>query len=171
METWYILVGIFIVLFVVIMVSNNRKKAKWRKAQKLDRAAAYFDRASENYYEGKGQEKFEDAIDDLTMAIALDPEYADAYLSRGALYDDYGKKNEALADYMKFIDLSDYKTDLEAFEANQKHKHLVDGPVYEPLADPIVVVRLSNESKRNWVKERIRELELYSEKENGQLGT
>ena len=168
METWIILVAIFIILFVVITVSNNRKNAKWRKAQKLDRAAAYYDRASENYYEGKGQEKFEDAIDDLTMAIALDPEYADAYLSRGALFDDYGKKKEALADYKKFLKLSDYKTDLEMLKSYQKHKHLVDSPVYEPLADPLVVARLKNKADRDMAKKRVRELKSYGEKEGGQ---
>ncbi len=168
MQTWIILVAIFIILFVVITVSNNRKNTKWRKAQKLDHAAAYYDRASENYYEGKGQEKFEDTIDDLTMAIALDPEYADAYLSRGALFDDYGKKKEALADYKKFLKLSDYKTDLEMLKAYQKHKHLVDSPVYEPLADPLVVARLKNKADRDMAKKRVRELKSYGEKEGGQ---
>jgi Tfp pilus assembly protein PilF len=168
METWITLTAIFIILFVVIIVSNNRKNAKWRKAKELDRAAAYYNRASENYYEKEGAKNFEDAIDDLTMAIAIDPRYAEAYLSRGALYDDYGKKKEALADYRKFIELSDYKTDSEAFNAYQKHNHLTDNQISGALADPMEVVRVSNESSRKFIKERIRELELYSEKENGQ---
>ena len=91
METLIILVVIFIFLFVVITVSNNRKNAKWRKALKLDRTAAYYDRAHETYndsHEGKGhEERWEDAFADLTIAIALDPEFADAHHSRWALYD------------------------------------------------------------------------------------
>lgn len=171
METWIFLVAIFILIFVVIMVSNSRKNAKWRKALKLDRASAYYDRAHETYYDKEKkshQERFEDAIDDLTMAIALDPEYADAYHARGALYDDYGKKKEALADYKKFLELSDYKTDIEMLKAYQSHRHLVANPAYEPLADSLVVTRLSNKALRDMAKKRVRELKSYVEKEGGQ---
>lgn len=165
METWITLAVILILLFVVITVSNYKKNAKWRKAQKIDRAAAYYNRASEKYYEEKGQEKFEDAIDDLTMAIALDPGYADAYLSRGTLFDEYDKKEEALADYKKYLKLSDYKTDQEMLNAYKRHRKWMDNPAYEPLADPLTVLQSSNKHTRDFVKERIRELELYSEKE------
>ena len=171
METWIILVVICIVLFIVITVDKNRKNAKWRKALKFDRAAAYYDRAHETYDDNEGksyEERFEDSIDDLTMAITLDPEYADAYHVRGVIYDDYGKKKEALADYRKFLKLSDYKTDLEVLKAYQKHRHLGNSPAYEPLVDPLVVARLSNKTLRDRVKKRVQELKSYVEKEGGQ---
>ncbi len=170
METWIILVAVFIILYVVIVVSNKRKNAEWRKALKIDSAKAHYDRVSETYYDDKekGIERYEDAVTDLTIAIALDPEYADAYLSRGALYDDYGKKKEALADYKKFLELSDYKTDVEMLKAFQSHRHLVDNQVYKPLADPLVVARSSIKAQRDMAKKRVRELESYGEKEGGQ---
>jgi tetratricopeptide (TPR) repeat protein len=171
METWIVVVIVFIIIFIVITIENRRKNAKWRKALKLDPASAYYDRAHETYYDKEGkshEERIEDAIDDLTMAIALDPEYADAYHSRGALYDDCGKKKEALADYKMFLKLSDYKTDLEMLKEYQKHKNLVDSPVYEPLADPLVVARLSNKTLRDMARKRVRELESYGGKEGSQ---
>ncbi len=174
-EATVIVVGAGILLVLIVtMIDKSKEKAKWRKAQKLDRAAAYYDRACENYmeYEGKGQEKFEDAIGDLTVAIALDPEYADAYHRRGILYDEYGKKKEALADYRKFLELSDYKTDLEALDARQRHTHLRDYigdyiPNWIPLVDPLVATRIRNETLRDMAKERVRELESYVEKGGG----
>ena len=159
--TMIVVVGGILLVLIVIMIGKSKEKAKWRKALRLDPASAYYDRAPEDYDAESGEEKYEHAVVDLTMAIALDPEYADAYLSRGALYDDYGKKNEALADYRKFLELSDYKTAEEALKAKQRHKHLGGGKLYNPLIDPMVVARLSNKSERDWITKRVQELESY----------
>lgn len=155
---WVVIIAVFILLFVVIAVQNSNENKKWRKARKLDPAKAYYDRADETYNESNEvksrEERFEDAIADLTMAIAIDPEYADAYHTRGALYDEYGKKKEALADYRKYLKLSDYKTESEMFNAFLKHRHLVE----KPLADPLVVAKESNKFFRDWVRERVQKL-------------
>ena len=51
--------------------------------------------------------QFERAIEDYTEAIRLNPEYAKAYYNRGQAYKDQGKKAEAIADFQKFITLTD----------------------------------------------------------------
>ena len=51
--------------------------------------------------------EYDMAILDLSRAIDLAPEYAGAYGNRGNVYNTIGKKTEAIADFEKFIELSD----------------------------------------------------------------
>jgi len=57
-----------------------------------------------NTYRELGQH--ERAIEDYNEAIRLNPEYAVAYNNRGYAYKLQGKKAEAIADFEKFITLS-----------------------------------------------------------------
>ena len=41
----------------------------------------------------------------MKQAIALNPDYTDAYDSLARIYDDQGKLAEALENYQKFVDL------------------------------------------------------------------
>jgi tetratricopeptide (TPR) repeat protein len=47
----------------------------------------------------------ERAIADYSEAIRLNPNYTDAYLKRALLYKKIGKKDEAISDYNKLINL------------------------------------------------------------------
>ncbi len=56
--------------------------------------------------------KYDDAIADYTKAIALDPNFADAYSNRGVVYYEKGNKEQTIADFRKAleIDPSDHLT-------------------------------------------------------------
>ena len=56
-------------------------------------------------YLNKGQ--YDLAIADLSKAIELDPSLAEAYGNRAWAYKKQGKKAEAIADFEKFITLTD----------------------------------------------------------------
>ena len=66
-----------------------------------DYALAYFNR--DVPYSDLGQ--YENAIDNYTKAIQLDPDYAKAYLNRGNAYDDLDQYQRAIQDYDKVIQL------------------------------------------------------------------
>ena len=55
------------------------------------------------YFRGR----YDEAIEEYTEAIRLNPEYASAYMNRGLSYKQIGKKDEALADFEKVITLAD----------------------------------------------------------------
>ncbi|MFC1921622.1 hypothetical protein ACFLYQ_07860, partial [Chloroflexota bacterium] len=99
-------------------------------------------------------DKYLDAIDDLTIAITIDPEYADAYFSRGSIYDRADKKKEAIADYGKLLKLTNHKTDKEILNAFLKHYN----PTRQPLADPLTIAKPINEARRELIKKRLKEL-------------
>ncbi|MFC2056779.1 tetratricopeptide repeat protein [Chloroflexota bacterium] len=50
--------------------------------------------------------EYEEAIVELSKAIELDPEFADAYYNRGLAYDFSGEATKAISDYEKCIELS-----------------------------------------------------------------
>jgi len=56
-----------------------------------------------NIYSGKGND--EKAISDFDQAIALDPDYAEAYRERGITYGNKGDLDQAIADLSKAIEL------------------------------------------------------------------
>ena len=51
--------------------------------------------------------QLDDAIEDLTMSIVLDPDYSYAYASRGDIYMKQGKRELAEADFKKVIEIED----------------------------------------------------------------
>ncbi len=61
-------------------------------------------------------DEYEHAIVELTKAIELDPEYADAYYNRGLAYDKSGEVTKAISDYENCIESSD---DLEVVKSAQ----------------------------------------------------
>ena len=61
----------------------------------------YFNKGIAYYDQGE----FDEAIEEFTEAIELDPEYAIAYYNRGWAYDEKGEYDEAIADYNKAIEL------------------------------------------------------------------
>ena len=46
-------------------------------------------------------------MEDFNEAIRLEPGYEDAYYNRGLAYKEQGKKADAIADFEKFITLTD----------------------------------------------------------------
>ena len=78
-------------------------------ASPSNRAYALFYRA--NSYYGMGAP--EHAIEDYSQAIALDPEYAAAYISRGLVYDEQGQRQRAIEDYSQALVLN--PEDVEAY--------------------------------------------------------
>ena len=161
---WVRVIDIYEVVAVVVGIAfvylglREKEKGDWHKAIAIDPPLAYFNRACDRASEGK--EQYHRAAADFTEAIELDPEWADAYRHRGALYHDLGKKGEALADYEKFLALSDYKTADEALEAMERHKDWKGTKAFEPLADPIVVAESSIRCDREYIAKRIQELKL-----------
>ena len=78
---------------------------EWDKVLKLypDHAWGYYRRGW--FKELTGQ--LDDAIEDLSMSIVLDPEYSYSYASRGDIYMKQGKREQAEADFKKIIELED----------------------------------------------------------------
>lgn len=153
----YQIVAVVVGIAFVYLGLREKEKGDSHKAIALDPALAYFNRAHDRALEGKTQ--YHRAAADFTRAIELDPEYAKAYHHRGALYDDLGKKDEALADYKKFVALSDYKTADQALEAMERHKDWKGKRAFEPLADPIVIAESSIKWDREHITKRIQELQ------------
>lgn len=54
---------------------------------------------------GKKQATFSDLIDDFTKAIKSNPKDASAFLSRGMIYHEQGKYDQAMDDYKKAAEL------------------------------------------------------------------
>ena len=77
--------------------------AEWDKIimESPDFAGGYYRRG---WYKGIIGD-YDDAIEDLSMSIVLDPSYAYAYFSRADVYHKQGKQDLADADYKKVIDL------------------------------------------------------------------
>jgi tetratricopeptide (TPR) repeat protein len=49
--------------------------------------------------------QYDKALSDLTQAIDITPDYIDAYIERGLLYDDLKKFPESISDFTKVIQL------------------------------------------------------------------
>ena len=56
---------------------------------------------------------FESAVQDLTTAIRLDPQYADAYTRRGMMYTLLDKDDEAKQDFDRSVQLGTDRVELE----------------------------------------------------------
>ena len=71
--------------------------------------ALYFTLDAEEYLrrgiEAGQRGQYSDSIQDLTKAIELEPDHADAYLFRGLTYDSQGKHDRAIQDHTKAIEL------------------------------------------------------------------
>ena len=53
----------------------------------------------------KGQGKLEEAIESYKKAISIKPDYAEAYLNMGTVFQDQGKLEEAIESYKKAISI------------------------------------------------------------------
>src|SRR5260221_1553583 len=87
-------VGVFL-LFPLIAAAQKREAAEPTNAKE------YHDRAEARAKEGK----LDEAIQDLTEAIRLDPKYATAYCSRGGALLFKGEYNAAIQDLTEAIRL------------------------------------------------------------------
>jgi tetratricopeptide (TPR) repeat protein len=76
-------------------------------------AQAYFYRGRVNYYTGK----FQDAIEDLTVAISLRTEYPEASYYRGLCYEKLGNTDLAEEDFQSALDGFNDKIEQDAREA------------------------------------------------------
>ena len=87
--------------------------------QKLQRDVVTYANRAVRYIK---EERYELAISDCDKAIESDPNYATTYFNRAAAYNLQGKKAEAIADYEKFITLTDNPESIE--EAKQQIEEL-----------------------------------------------
>ena len=60
-----------------------------------------------------GLSQYQNAINEYTKAIQLDPDYADAYVKRGLSYYDLGQHQYAIADFDKACSLDSQYCDKE----------------------------------------------------------
>ena len=82
----FILTFAVIGLFVFFYISGMKTTLLFLSvflAANLFGQSTYFDSGIEHYKQGEYQE----AIDDYNSAIKIDPNYADAYVNRGVVYD------------------------------------------------------------------------------------
>lgn len=75
------------------------------KALQLNETARVYFYRGFAYYRHGGQEEQQNAINDFTRAIEINPEYTNAYYYRAAAYDDVGKYDEATEDYKRCLEL------------------------------------------------------------------
>jgi len=91
----------------------------------------------ESFQRHMDNSEFELAINDLTEAIKSDPEQPDFYFERAIAYDNLHKTNEALADYNKYLSLSNYATPEEEYNKFIKYREdwKSDVPKHEILSE------------------------------------
>src|SRR5258706_14164543 len=70
--------------------SNNTKAVKHYR-----QATAYYD-----------ERKYQEALDELSIAIEKDKDFVDAYMLRGDIYSDMGKKQESVAGYEEAVGIN-----------------------------------------------------------------
>ena len=114
--------GKFIVLAACIVLTTILLVGCVSPAQEhLNKGNAYCD-----------QGEFDEAIQEFTKAIELDPEYALAYNNRGVAYDEKGEYDKAIADCNKAIELNPeldepyFGRGLGYMELGQKEKAISD---------------------------------------------
>jgi tetratricopeptide (TPR) repeat protein len=103
------------------------------------------------------EDEYYKAIVDCSKAIELDPNYANFYHMRGTLYDQVNNVPLAIADYKKYLSLSNYANDDEAFTKEYKYKEYK--PDFQPLIEPLEGAGFFNQTQREWITKRISELE------------
>jgi tetratricopeptide (TPR) repeat protein len=67
-------------------------------------AESHIYRGHHNFLNGN----YDEAISDYNRAIELNPEFSEAYYTRGSAYDRKGQYNHAIDDYTKAIELNPY---------------------------------------------------------------
>ncbi|MBI5747750.1 MAG: tetratricopeptide repeat protein [Nitrospinae bacterium] len=80
---------------------KKQVEAKITDEERLFEASQWFDKG----YQHALNKEYDNAIESYTKAIALDPNYAQAYNNRGVAYYDKGQHDRAIEDYNKAIAL------------------------------------------------------------------
>ena len=80
-------------------------------------------------YAYKNKESYDESIACFTRAIALDPEYAEAYLNRGLVYALAGGYDQILTDLNKAIDIGLPNPNMTAFA------HFLRGVLYADMGE------------------------------------
>lgn len=112
----------------------------------------YLDRGNELAEEGR----YEEAIEEYTKAIEIDPDYAAAYNNRGYAYDELGEYQQAIDDYTKAIEID---PDCADTYNNRGYTYRELGYGAEALADYEKVITLTDDPKLiEWAREAIEEL-------------
>ena len=103
--------------------------------------------------------KHKEAITDLDKAISLKPDFAEAYLYRGAVNNEIGKYEVAIDDFDKAIGMNPNLAD--AYVSRAMAKYLL-GRVEEANADFQIVLKMvrqqGNEKSETTIKKIIQEL-------------
>jgi tetratricopeptide (TPR) repeat protein len=85
-----------------ILANNSFNNYPPPVEEPLTTAESHFNRGYDYYQQGEYQK----AIEEYNQAIALDPNYTDAYNNRGLAYTNLGLTQQAIADYSKAIELN-----------------------------------------------------------------
>ena len=140
--------------------SYHNRAVSWERLNECDRAISDYYRSiqikpASDSYSGIGycknkQDDFYGAIDDLTKAIKLDPQYLDAYINRGnsknALKDHYG----AIADYTKAIEIDPTQNDVYLNRGLSKQNI---GDLKGACSDWLKASSLGANKAKEWVRE------------------
>lgn len=97
---WSVSRGLVVLLAVVLLVGSVLAGCG---GTAKDTAEWHFDQGNKLYSQGR----YNEAIEEYTWAIELDPNSTEAYGNRGNAYKLQGMKAEALADFEKVITLTD----------------------------------------------------------------
>ncbi|MEP7144278.1 MAG: OmpA family protein [Ferruginibacter sp.] len=90
------------ILTLLIAVSFSFCSAQWYDPGKVNKKAGdIYARA----YEDAQEEKYKEAIDKLNKAIAIEPKFVDAFLSRAGIYANLKKYDSSVMDYEKGFQL------------------------------------------------------------------
>ena len=112
---WFAMGGVGVVLVgglvVATLIMNNSpggySPSQSERTQPSTTAETHHNNGNKYYEQGQ----YQLAIEEHNQAIALDPNYIDAYINRGLAYSQLGDYNQAIADYSKAIELNSSYTD------------------------------------------------------------
>jgi serine/threonine protein kinase len=131
--------------------------------------AELYKRAGDKFAKGNKQE----ALDDLTNAIALDPNYADAYINRGYVRSTLGNAQGAIEDYNIAIEIDPndfkpyiYRGDVRAALGDKENaiadytKGIELNPQYIPTYHARAFVRLSLGDAKGMIEDYTKAIEI-----------
>lgn len=91
-----------LLFFLLVCVATNTSRAQWYNPDKVNKKAGeIYGRA----YEDASDDKYEEAIAKINKAIAIEPKFVDAFLSRAGIYANLKKYDLSVADFEKAFQL------------------------------------------------------------------
>jgi len=91
-----------IFFFLAFLVFANVSKAQWYKPEKVNKKAI---KVYETAYDLAVEGNYEKSLNKLDEALAIEPKYVEAYLSRAGIYGDLKNYNASVTDFSKAFSL------------------------------------------------------------------